>query len=239
MVQIPAFAMSIGTIAMPKMFHENFGEQECYGYHHMNVAFLFWGVISGFTMALYRLTCIKGKRYQVNYFIGLAFGLLILLLTNQMEPRTLPAYQFCMGQEAPKTAVGSNVSESILDKILGAKVILMAQALVISEFAIYVYVLKDQQKHNEKHLQEKIINKMTFKFRKEKNIITLNGQLCIFALRMFLSMLILISKILGMKPFDYTFYYPVVMILSQFVQTLAQVLSSHELRRYVKSFIEE
>ena len=235
MVQIPAFAMSIGTIAMPKMFHENFGEQECYGYHHMNVAFLFWGVISGFTMALYRLTCIKGKRYQVNYFIGLAFGLLILLFTNQIDPKTLPAYRFCMGQEAPKTAAGSNVSESFLDKILAARVILISQALILLEFAIYIYVLKDQQKHNEKHLEEKIINKMTFKVRKEKNVITLNGQLCIFVIRMFLSMLILISRILGIKLFDYTVYYPVAMIPSQFVQTLAQVLSSHELRRYVKS----
>ena len=69
MVQIPAFAMSIGTIAMPKMFHENFGEQECYGYHHMNVAFLFWGVI-------------QGRRGDFEIFVFLVF-LFIEALSSQ------------------------------------------------------------------------------------------------------------------------------------------------------------
>ena len=227
--------MTIAIVAMPETFHEKFGEQECYGYHNMILTFLLWGIISGFTMAMYRLTCMKGKRFEVNYFIGLAFSLLILLFTNQIDPKTVPAYKFCMGQQIPKTDVKNSGSKSIFDKVLAARAVLLGQTLVVSEFIIYLYILKQQQKHNEKHLLEKIINKTTFKVRKEKNVITLNGQLCILATRMFMNLSILIPKILGIKLFDVIFYYPVLMVLSQFVITLAQVLSSHEMRRYLKS----
>ena len=112
-----------------------------------------------------------------------------------IDPKTSPGYQFCIGIQSPTITTVTNGNDSIFDKILRARFLLVVQALVLSEFVIYLYILKEQHKHNEKHLQENIINRITFKVRKEKNIITLNGQLCIFATRMVLSMLVMITNI--------------------------------------------
>ena len=184
-------------------------------------------------MALYRLTCMKGKRYQVNYFIGVAFGLQIFLITNTVSNlESNPAYQFCMGRKIPELAITG--PHYITDKILRARVVFMLLGLVSSEFLIYLYILHDQQKHNSKHLQQKIINKVTFKNRKEKNIITLNGQICIFATKMATIILILITKILKVQLFNVNSY-PILAILSPFITAFAQILSSHEIRRYLMS----
>ena len=118
-------------------------------------------------MALYRLTCTKGKRYQVNYFIGVAFGLQVFLITNTVSDLdSNPAYQFCMGREIPKSLPTN--TPYITDKVLRARVVIMLLGFVLSEFLIYLYILHDQQKHNSKHLEQKVINKVTFKNRKEK-----------------------------------------------------------------------
>ena len=163
----------------------------------------------------------------------MAFGLQVFLITNTVSNlESNPAYQFCMGQEIPKS-VPTN-TPYITDKILRARVVIMLLGLVSSEFLIYLYILHDQQRHNDKHLQQKIINKVTFKNRKEKNIITLKGQICIFATKMATIILILITKILNLQLFNVNSY-PFLTILSPFITAFAQILSSHEIRRYLMS----
>ena len=117
MVEVPLFMMTIGAIAVPTSFHETFGEQECIAYNLMFPTINIWGTICGFTMAVYRWTCMKGKRYEINYFIGIALGLVTLFLMNApFEPKTSPGYQFCMGIQ-PRTS--PNITPiSIESKIL-------------------------------------------------------------------------------------------------------------------------
>ena len=229
--------MTLGAIAVPTSFHETFGEQECIVYNLMFPTINIWGTICGFTMAVYRLTCMKGKRYGINYFMGLAFSLVTLLLMNapfRLDPNASPGYQFCIGIQSPEITTVNNGNDSIFDKILRARFLLVVQALVLSEFVIYLCILKEQHKHNEKHLLEKIINRITFKVRKEKNIITLNGQLCIFTTRLALSILVVITKIFEIQVLEVS-KLPIVVILFTFVITTTEVLSSHEMRRYLKS----
>ena len=240
MVEIPLFVMTIGTIAVPTSFHETFGKEECIAYNLMFPTSNVWGIICGFTMGVYRWTCTKGKRYGINYFIGLAFGLMTLLLMNApfiIDPKTSPGYQFCIGIQSPTITTVTNGNDSTLDKILKARFLLVVQALVLSEFMIYVCILKEQQKHNEKHLQEKIINRITFKVRREKNVITLNGQLGIFATRMVLSMLVMITNVFKIQVLDVS-ELPIVVIMFSYVVTTTQVLSSHEMRKFLKSKLE-
>ena len=239
MVEVPLFMMTIWAISFPISFQEYFGEQECTAYSLMFPMSTFWGTICGFIMAVYRLTCVNGKRYNINYFVGGAFSLMTIVLMNApflMEPKTNPGYQFCIGKQLPAITMTSNLNESIFDRILRARVVFLIQALILSEFMIYLYILKEQEKSNKKHLQEKIISKLTFQVRKKKNLITLNGQICIFATRMALSMLAVITKIL--KILDVNDYLSIVVILFPCIIALTQVLSSHEMRRYLKSKFE-
>ena len=211
-MQVPLFAMVLGVIAYSKTFQDIIGEKGCHASVWIVRSSFYWGIVCGFIMALYRLTCMKGKRYQVNYLIGVAFGLQIFLITNTVSNlESNAAYQFCMGREIPKS-VPTN-TPYITDKILRARVVIMLLGLVSSEFLIYLYILHDQQRHNDKHLQQKIINKVTFKNRKEKNIITLKGQICIFATKMATIILILITKILNLQLFNVNSY-PFLTILS-------------------------
>ena len=236
-LEIPLFIMTIGAIALRTAFQENFGEKACSAYSLMFPMSTLWGTVCGFTMAVYRLTCINGKRYNINYFIAVAFSLVIFLLLNApftIEPESSPGYQFCIGKKVHVSTVTSNLNESMFQRLFRARVLLIIQGLVLSEFVIYLYMLNEQQKHNKKHLQEKIINKTTFNVRKKKNVITLNGQLCIFTTRMSLSILVVITKILNIQVLEATDV-PIILILFPFIITIAQVLSSHEMRRYVKS----
>ena len=236
-LEIPLFTMTIGAIAIPTAFRENFGEKACSAYSLMFPTSTFWGTVCGFTMAVYRLTCVNGKRYDITHFIAGAFSLMIFLLINApftIEPETSPGYQFYIGKKVHASTVTSNLNESMFQRLFRARVLLIIQGLVLSEFVIYLYMLYEQQKHNMKHLHEKIINKTTFNVRKKKNIITLNGQLCIFTTRMSLSILVVITNILKIQVLEETVL-PIIVILFPFVIAMAQVLSSHEMRRYMKS----
>ena len=140
-LEIPLFMMTIGAIALQTAFQEKFGEKACCAYSLMFPASTFWGTVCGFTMAVYRLTCINGKRYNINYFIAAAFSLVIFLLPNApftIEPETSPGYQFCIGKKVHASTVTSNLNESMFQRLFRARVLLIIQGLTLSEFVIYL-----------------------------------------------------------------------------------------------------
>ena len=64
-------------------------------------------------------------------------------------------YNFCIGKNQSSGNVENQFSSiTLLDKIIGARAIIMGQILVSSEFGIYMYC---QWKHNENYFQSKII----------------------------------------------------------------------------------
>ena len=223
---------------MPSFFHENIGTKGCQFWTTMWVTNFTLLVICGFTMALYRLLCLKGKRFEVKYFIAATLAMESLSLTtfysaiNEVGWEKIGAYQYCIDYQPTERKIPvQNLEKGLNTKMLMNRSTMLA--LTISEFGMYAYMILYLWKWDERNHQKKIITSGMLKARKEKNVLTLKGQVCTFITKVSMVIAALIVLISG-QVFEKSAT-PFRVIISRSVISFSQILSSHELRRYVKS----
>ena len=240
LVLTPLFFMTIGKVSMPSLFHENIGTKGCQIWTTMWVVQITLLITCGFMMALYRLLCLKGKRFEVKYFIAATLALESLSLTtfysaiNEIGWETSPAYRYCIDYQPTERKIPvQNLEKGLNMKMLMNRSTMLA--LTISEFGMYAYMILYLWKWDERNHQKKIITNGMLKARKEKNALTLKGQICTFITKVSLVMSALIVLISGKLFVDEKSATPFVVIIPYSIISFSQILSSHELRRYVKS----
>ena len=224
---------------MPNFVHENIGTEGCKVLTTMWVGQMTLLVTCGFTMALYRLLCLKGKRFEVKYFVASTLVLESLTLAifystiNEIGWETNEAYKYCIDYQPTEVKIpvqklerGRNIY-MILNRSA-------ALALTMSEFGMYLYMVWYLLNWDKRNHEKKIITASMRQARKEKNILTLKGQICTFITKAGLLISALIVLWSGHQIFEKSVT-PFFVIVPHSAITFSQILSSHELRRYVKS----
>ena len=225
---------------MPSLFHEYIGTKGCQFWTTMWVTNFTLLITCGFTMALYRLLCLKGKRFEVKYFIAATLALESLSLItfysviNETGWETSGAYRYCTDYQPTERKVPvQNLEKGLNMKMLMNRSTMFA--LTMTEFGMYAYMILYLWKWDERNHQKKIITSGMLKARKEKNTLTLKGQICSFITKVSMVIAAFIVLINGKSFVDEKSTTPFVFIIPNSVISLSQILSSHELRRYVKS----
>ena len=109
-------------------------------------------------------------------------------------------------------------------------VIVIMQALFLVELVIYIIIWHVLQKHDQgmKHL----LSTMDLQQRKQKNVLTLSGQVISFFIEFIVSLFTL-AHVLNNDMADPTVM-PVVIITSSSVISMSQLWTSHESKRYIR-----
>ena len=232
----------MGKLTMPTFFHDNVHTNGCKFFATILIAQMTLTISCGFNMALYRLFSMKGKRFEVKYFIASTLALEFLFLSSFLSANeeigweTRTAYRYCIDyQPNEMKTLGQTKYKSTNIKLLMNRSI--GLALTIAEFGIYLCIIWDLWNTDQRHHQSKIITGKMLQKRKEKNVLTLKGQICTFITKVALLIAAMIVLISGRRIFsvDEKYATPFLIIVPYSVISFAQILSSHELKRYVKS----
>ena len=193
-------------------------------------------------MALYRLLCILNKPMEIRTLMTIGLAILfcvttniVVLYNNFTTWESSPIFAFCSAKSSPKVnQLDNNTNSGYTVKILRALNIFVGQTLLISELCIYGYIVRHLSKHDEKYFRNKTITRQMLQMRKEKNVITLRGQISSFLIESAVAMFFITSIFFsGMS--DDTSYIPFVIVIAPSIVAISQLLTSHEMRRYVKS----
>ena len=143
---------------MPNFVHENIGTEGCKVLTTMWVGQMTLLVTCGFTMALYRLLCLKGKRFEVKYFVASTLVLESLTLAtfystiNEIGWETSGAYRYCTDYQPTERRVPvQNLEKGLNMKMLMNRSTMLA--LTISEFGMYAYMILYLWKWDERNHQ--------------------------------------------------------------------------------------
>ena len=146
-------------------------------------------------------------------------------------------YNFCFGKNQSSGNVENQfLSITLLDKIIGARAIIMGQILVSTEFGIYMYIMYCLWKHDENYFQSKIITNRMLNTRKEKNIITIKGQIFTFFVEIGITMYLIFQNLFSELSHDTSLI--AVTFVTSFTIISSNLFTSDEMRRYVKSKVE-
>ena len=246
--------MAIIPIATQTSMTEIFGGQEaCHIFWVGNLIYSFKMVTSGLGMAIYRLICFNNlfKKHfnnkQIAKKIMIAEWILIIGLTSMKvfyrimirgwEKAIL--HQFCMnnGQEFVETLYryknnNKNYNTALL-KIVG--IFLpngILQILMIVELFIYLKLIYQLWKQDIINRRDKVITEDIRKQRHKKNVVTLRGQVITFAIEFCYGINIMIynSKKSYLDPSTVV----INKIIGSTVISLIQLLTSHEMKRFLK-----
>ena len=147
------------------------------------------------------------------------------------------SYQFCMGLgqlEVDTLLLHKNLhpkdSLAIMLRI-GPGLFLMI--VTIGEFCIYVSIIFFLWNHDKESFLSKTITVDMRRERNHKNVITLGGQ----AFSFFMELLICVYMLFHMKNTDMSdpSTMPIMIIIGSSVLSICHFVSSHELKRYLKS----
>lgn len=234
----PTSAISVGQVALQRPMSQYIGDGGCKLYTVLCYALFNWGVIGGFLMALHRLMCLNGRQMEIKTLMLIGLAILVcetanILVIHDFEAwEKSPVFWYCSTDLASKGSFEG--LDTTMAKFLSCCNLSMGLILLISELGIYGYIVMDLWKHDRKYYQEKIITPQTFQMRKEKNVITLRGQIFSFlvesAVAIFFMVLTLTDGL-----FSDTSYLPFLAVFAPSVVSISQLLTSHEMRRYVKS----
>ena len=235
---------SIASIGLQTPLNKYIGIQDCQIYTTVAISTCHWVAVGGFLIALYRLLCLKGRQVEVQSMlkIGLIylifFGINLIQIMSQVGWEMTLFYNFCFGKNQSSGNVENQfLSITLLDKIIGARAIIMGQILVSSEFGIYMYIMYCLWKHDENYFQSKIITNRMLNTRKEKNIITIKGQMFTFFVEIGITMYLIFQNLFSELSHD-TSLIAVTFVTSFTIISLSNLFTSHEMRRYVKSKVE-
>ena len=247
--------MAIIPIATQTSMIEIFGGQEaCHIFWFANVIYSLKMVTSGLGMAIYRLICFNNlfKRHfdnkQIAKKIMIAEWILIIGLTSMKvfyrimirgwEKAML--HQFCMnnGQEFVETlyryrSENKNYNTTLLKTVGIFLPIGILQILMIVELFIYLKIIYQLWKQDIINRRDKVISEDTRKQRHKKNVVTLRGQVITFAIEFGYGINILIynSKKSFVEPSTVVIH----KIIGSTVILLIQLLTSHEMKRFIST----
>ena len=244
--------MTIVPIATQKPMYEYVGQLGCQFYWGANIAFGWVMATTGVGMATFRLICfhylfkkeINAKKIAKNILLGelvltVVMMSLVVFLFMYIGWEKALFYQYCMnmGHTESKTIHEYNQGDDQLGKSyrkgLRLAVNSFGQALVIAEMIIYGWILYNLWKHDKENHSKGIITETMKKERKQKNAITLFGQIASFFVETAFNIYTMIHMS-NLSLVEASFM-PISQIVASTVISAIQLASSHEMRRFVKN----
>ena len=247
--------MTLLPIATQTPMFEFFGVEGCYFYTVSQVTSGSVLVVGGFGMVVYRLLCLqktmmtKEERKATMKRILIAEVLIVLVLVFSIILGVVHVgweraifYRYCRGIDSLQgeilAAYTGNISGkefTALDKILRSTPIILAQGLIIGEVLIYAKIIRDLWRKDQEFVKKKIISFDQKQERNQKNLITLKGQIYSFVMEMIMSttMVVFLTIYPEMSPS----LMPVLWTVGGSLISVPHLLSSHELKRFLKGLI--
>ena len=157
--------------------------------------------------------------------------------SNKQRPDSVKSkhFAFCSANSSPNVNQfddNNNTTSNV--RILRALNIFVSQVLLLAELCIYAYIVRDLWKHDQKYYQNKTITPQMLRMRKEKNVITLRGQITSFLIGS-ATVMFFLTTVFNSGMSDDTLNIPFVIVIVPSIVAISQLLTSHEMRRYVKS----
>ena len=241
--------MTIVPIATQTSMYEYFGEEGCYFFWTVNNIYLAELAICGFGMAAFRLFCFHylfkkevNPKEVVRNILILEKAVEVALIAMLVGGVTLNgwekaiSYQFCRNFGPAQADVihhyeNREYNHTIV-KLLRLGAVVIGQVVVIGELVIYLWILYHLYKHDkQKHEEGVITNDMVIE-RKQKNVITLYGQIASFVVEIVLSIYIIIH--VSVTSITDPSIFPITNIVTFTIIALTQFFSSHEMKRFVQ-----
>ena len=245
--------MTLLPIATQTPMFEFFGVEGCYFYTVSQVTYGSVLVIGGFGMAVFRLLCLKKRMMtkeerkatmnriliaEVLITLAIVFSIILGVVHVGWER----AIFYCMGMDSLQgeilAAYAGNISGkefTAMDKILRSTPIILAQGLIIGEVLIYAKIIRDLWRKDQEFVKKKIISFDQKQERNQKNLITLKGQIYSFVMEMIMSttMVVFLTIYPEMSPS----LMPILWTVGGSLISVSHLLSSHELKRFLKDLI--
>ena len=147
-----------------------------------------------------------------------------------------PNYQFCkdIGHEQVETLRNYKIDDYNNLVYMGTRVFLglVARSCILLEFLIYLWMIYHLWKHDEQNFKEKIITDQMRRTRNHKNVITLRGQVITFLIEIMYSIYLVFHN--AQADFVDASFTSISLIIVSTILSLVQILSSHEMMRFVK-----
>ena len=239
--------MSLGT---QTPIRDTFGQYGCHFYWTSSKAYD-WGMgTSGSGMAIYRLICFHylfkrnlNQKAMTKYILIAECTLSFLSIScnaacfNMFGWEKAIFYQFCMNYGAEKVDVIHQYESKDFDVslywILRFGPNIVAQVMIIVELGIYVWIIWHLKRHDDDNVKMKIITEHMRQERHQKNVITLKGQAAGFIVEMAYVTYVAIHST------NFSLVDPSIMPISQIIAattiSVAQLLASHEMKRFLKN----
>ena len=242
--------LTVTSVASQTPIHEYFGVEGCYFFWTVNSIYLVQLAVGGIGLAVFRLICFHYlfvKEINVNQLMkrvlicekALAVVCFSMLTSGVMLNgwETAILYQFCMNLGPIHAKVLHDYEDreynDLLVNSLRAGAVFLRQVLIIGEFGIYLWLIYHLRLHDKQIHQTGIITATMVLERKRKNVITLYGQITSFVVEIVLSIYIIIHVSVNQSIVDPSVF-PISNIGSFTIIALAQFLTSHDMRRFVR-----
>ena len=241
--------MTTVPIAIQTPMAKVFGEKACHIFWAANFTYKWKLITSGLGMAIYRLICFKflfernldtksmaRKIMTIECIVVVGAMLSVATLFSMHGWEKAPNYQECMdmGHEQVKTLSNYNIDDynDIVDSSLRIFLRFVVCSFTLLELLIYLWIIYQLQKHDEKNFEEKIITDQMRRERNQKNIITLRGQVISFLIEIIYSIYVFIHN--SQPDFVDASTNSISLIICSTIISLVQILTSHEMMRFVK-----
>ena len=231
---------------------EYIGVEGCYVYTVAQLTFGAILIISGFGMAVFRFQCLKmrlmtkeeRKVLMKKIIIGdvLAVVLLVamgIFIVIHVGWERAIFYRYCMNMDPMLGNVLITYSGDLhdndltsFDKMLRATPLLFAQVFIIGEILIYAIIIRNLWKSDYEFVKSKTISDLQRRERNQKNLITLKGQISTFVIEMVMSTALLVF--LTIYPNMSPSLLPILWILCGSLISIPQLISSHEMKRFLR-----
>ena len=146
-------------------------------------------------------------------------------------------YQYCMDQGHLKAKVINEHSyDSTYDNYIWAlrlTPLFITMILPLAEFTIYTAISWHLWKHDKRSVENKTITNRMRRDRNDKNVITLSGQAGTFVVELIVTIYVIIH-VKNLSIADPSLM-PIILTITNTVLSISQFVTSHELKRFVKS----
>ena len=241
--------MTAVPIAIQTPMAKVFGEKSCYLFWAANVIYQWKLITSGLGMAIYRLICFKflfkrnlntksmaRKTMTIEWIIVGGAMLTMATLFSMYGWEKAGNYQYCMdmGHEQVETLGNYKNDNYNIMAYSGMRIFLgfVARSFILLELLIYLWMIYQLWKHDEQNYKEKIITDQMRRERNHKNIITLRGQVISFLIEFIYGIYVFIHN--SQLDFSDASVKSISLIICSTIISLVQILTSHEMMRFVK-----
>ena len=244
-------AMTLAPIAIQMPMNTIFGQNACFVYWVSNQMYLLKTTTSGAGMAVYRLLCFhflykrnlntktmvrKIRIAEWMVILGVMASFALSFDIYGWEKAIL--YQYCMnlGHEKVEILHEYNIEEynNFLFKALQVIPGTIVRSLVLLELLIYLWIIYHLWKHDKENCEQNVITQQMRSQRNQKNIITLKGQVITFVIE------IVYFIYIAVHTFNSAFVdasvMPISLMIISTVTSVVQILTSHEMMRFLKNY---